>query len=226
MWNFLETDWVKQSSFVIGILIVWQLAAWLLRNKAYRDATRILQPRTDNSRLIQEGITKFPKENIHIEQVKNLILIIENRKEEKKRAFLDLYRYHFTSSTLLLIFSLISIVLIFIVAQNGLNRSDEFTRTCFYTLASLTSFYALSPLVYKQETNIAKNLSVYLSYDNLQEEVYNYALTNRSFTPTPECISFEEFHSKIIATMAKINTIDFEFNYKAIPVPDFGLKKK
>ena len=226
MQEFFEKIWVRHFLIVLGILVMWQLGAAGLRQKAYNNAQVILEPRNSNSKIVQKGITTLSTlDTLSLKKLQNLSTIIENRKEEKKQAFLDLYQYHFASATLLLILSSISVIIIFIVAQIGLNNTNPFLRTVFYVLAALTSFYALSPLVYKQESNITKNLTGYLSYDNLQEEIYNYALTNPSITPTNDTLSFDKFHSRVINGMSKINTIDFEFDYKAIPIPDFGLKK-
>jgi len=195
-----------------------------LRDKAYRNAIIILQPRNENSKLTQKGITTISTKNkFELQKLQNLSSILENRKEEKKQTFLDLYQYHFASATLLLILSSLSIVVIFIVAQVGLNNTNPYLRTIFFVLAALTSFYVLTPVVYKQDTNISKNPSGYLSYDNLQQDVYNYAVTGT--TSNYDSVNIEKFHSSVINAMSKINTIDFEFDYKAIPAPDFGLKK-
>lgn len=226
MKQLFEIIWVRHFLIVIGILILWQIGAAGLRQKAHNNANVILEPRNLNSKLVQKGMTTLSTlDTLSLRKLQNLSTIIENRKEEKKQAFLDLYQYHFASATLLLIFSSISVILIFVVAQIGLNNANPFLKTVFYVLAALTSFYALSPLVYKQESNITKNLTGYLNYDNLQEEIYNYALTKPSITPTNDTLSFDKFHSRVINGMAMVNTIDFEFDYKAIPIPDFGLKK-
>jgi len=227
MKEFFEKIWVRHTLVVLAILITWQLSIAILHQNAYRKATAILQPRIESSKIIQKGIsTLSTKDSSSLQKLQNLSKIVEDRKEEKKRAFLDLYKYHFTSSTMLLILSSLSVVLIFIVAQIGLNNSNPYLKTVFFVFASLTSFYAFSPLVYKHDTNISKNLSSYLSYDNLQGEIYNYALTNPGVTPTNDTLSLDKFHSRIINEMSKINTIDFEFDYKAISIPDFGLSKK
>jgi hypothetical protein len=224
MKEFFQRTWVRHTLIVLNILLFWQVGAKLLRDKAYRNAIIILQPRNENSKLTQKGITTISTKNkFELQKLQNLSSILENRKEEKKQTFLDLYQYHFASATLLLILSSLSIVVIFIVAQVGLNNTNPYLRTIFFVLAALTSFYVLTPVVYKQDTNISKNPSGYLSYDNLQQDVYNYAVTGT--TSNYDSVNIEKFHSSVINAMSKINTIDFEFDYKAIPAPDFGLKK-
>jgi len=226
MKEFFDKAWIRHLLIILGVLILWQLGAVRLRQKAFDNAKVILEPRNLNSKIIEKGITSLSKLNtLSLNKLRNLSTIIENRKEEKKQAFINLYQYHFASATLLLILASLSAVIIFIVAQMGLNNANPFLKTLFYLFAALTSFYALSPLVYKQESNINKNLTGYLGYDNLQGEIYNYALTNPSITPTNDTLTFDKFHSRIINDMSKINTIDFEFDFKAIPIPDYGLNK-
>lgn len=227
MREFFEKVWVKHTIIVIAILIAWQLGVKFLHQEAYSKAVSILQPRVESSKTIQKGISSLSTiDKPSLQKLQNLSIIVEDRKEEKKKAFLELYKYHFASTTMLLILSSLSVVIIFVVAQVGLNNTNTYLKTVFFVLASLTSFYALSPLVYKQDANISKNMSSYLSYDNLQEEIYNYALTRRDTISTNDTLSFSRFHSGIINSMSKINSIDFEFDYKAIPIPDYGLKNK
>jgi hypothetical protein len=226
MRNILEINWIRHFLIIVGIISLSQLGAFMLRNKASKTAEIILKPRYLNSKLVQEGLkTLSTLEPNSLNKLINLSRIIENKIEEKRLSFFELYKYHFAASTMLLILSSISVVIIFIVAQIGLNNAQPFLKTFFYVIATLTSFYALSPVVYKQESNITKNLVCYLKYENLQEEIYNYALTNHGNIPTIDTLDFNKFHSRVLDDMAKINSIDFEFNYKAIPNPDFGLKK-
>ena len=85
--------------------------------------------------------------------------------------------------------------MLFLTAQVGLNNTSPYVRTIFFTLAALTSFYALSPLVFQQETNIfSTNLSKYILYDNLEGEIYNYAVTNPNVTSSNDTLSFNKFH--------------------------------
>lgn len=227
MKEFFDKVWVKHTIIVMAILITWQVGVRRLHQVACTKAVAILQPRIECTKIIQKGISSLSTmDKPNLQKLQNLSMIVENRKEEKKKAFLELYQYHFASTTMLLILSSLSVVIIFVVAQVGLNNANPYLKTVFFVLASLTSFYALSPLVYKQDTNISKNLSSYLSYDNLQEEIYNYALTQRDTAAKSDSLSFDKFHSGIINSMSKINTIDFEFDYKAIPMPDYGLKNK
>lgn len=225
--NFFRKVWIRHALLVTVILLVWQAGAWRLRSKAHSEAIQILQPRYDNIQLEKDGASRLSNlDTVSIQKLQHLLSILENRKEEKKKAFLNLYPYHFASSTFLLILSSLSVVVVFIVAQEGVNKAKPHVRTLFFSIAALTSFYAISPLVYKLDSNISKNLSSYIHYDNLQGKIYNYAITTHPVITRCDSLNLDIFHGKIIDDMLRINSIDFEFDYKVIPIPDFNLNSK
>jgi ABC-type transport system involved in cytochrome bd biosynthesis fused ATPase/permease subunit len=227
MKELFEKTWVRHLLVVLAILIIWQVGAFALRYMARTNGEQILAPVAKNSTVEIQGMkTLSTLEKSNLQRLLNLFARVESQKEQHKEAFLIFYPYHFTSSALLLILSSISVVMLFLTAQVGLNNTSPYVRTIFFTLAALTSFYALSPLVFQQETNISTNLSKYILYDNLEGEIYNYAVTNPNVTSSNDTLSFNKFHSLITKTMSDINSINVEFDYKVIPVPDYGLTKK
>ena len=227
MTAFFEKIWVRHLLLVLAMLIIWQIGAFTLRYMARPNGEQILAPVAKNSTVEIQGMkTLSTLEKSNLQRLMNLFARVETQKEQHKEAFLIFYPYHFTSSAFLLILSSISVVMLFLMAQIGLNNTSPYVRTIFFTLAALTSFYALSPLVFQQETNISTNLSKYILYDNLEGEIYNYEVTNPNVTSSNDTSSFDKFHSLITKTMSDINSVNVEFDYKVIPVPDYGLTKK
>jgi hypothetical protein len=227
MKGIFQKTWIRHSLLVLSMIVIWQIGAFALRYIARTNGEQILAPIAKNSPIEIQGMKNYSTlEKSNLERLLNLYSRVENQKEQHKVAFLKFYPFHFASSALLLILSSISVVILFLTAQVGLNNTSPFVRTIFFTLAALTSFYALSPLVFKQDTNISTNLRKYILYDNLEGEIYNYAVTNPNVTSSNDTLSFNEFHSLITKTISDINSINVEFDYKVIPVPDFGLEKK
>jgi hypothetical protein len=219
--------WFKHTLLVLGILSLWQIGAFAFRTMAQGNGEKILDPISKNYSLQLEGIkTLSSLEKVNQKKLLILFSKVENQKEQHKKAFLIFYPYHFASSALLLILSTISIVVLFLIARLGIDNVNPYFRTIFFSVAALTSFYALSPLVFKQETNIANNLNKFIQYDNLSGEIYNYAITTPNVNSTNDTLTFNQFHGLITKRMAEINSINVEFDYKVIPVPDFGLTKK
>ncbi|MDI1256489.1 MAG: hypothetical protein PSV16_10345 [Flavobacterium sp.] len=227
MKEFFSLIWVKRTMLVIAILLMWQIGGYALRCQAKSDSLEILAPISRNAKIEIEGIKKLSLvSNSDKDRLISLFNTLENRKQQHKNAFLIFYPYHFTAASLLLILSSISVVLIFLIAQTGLNNVSGSMKTIFFTMAALTSFYAFSPSVFKLESNISVNLSEYILYDNLEQEIYNYAVTKTCSETPDDSLSFGKFHSKIVKDMAKINSIDVTFDYKIIPMPDYGLDKQ
>ncbi|MFP9098224.1 hypothetical protein ACLI09_04160 [Flavobacterium sp. RHBU_24] len=217
-------SWIKHSSLVIVILCIWQIGAYLLRNYALNNGYKILATTEKNIQIQENGISHLSVlKKLDKLKILNLYREINNQKEKHKLSFLTFYPYHFTSSALLLIISSISVILIFITAQKGINNINEYGKTIFFTFASLASFYALSPLVFKVEANSSSNLKKYILYDNLLNEIYNYAITYPENTPDGETITVNQFHNSVIQQINTINNIDAEFDYKIIPTPNYGL---
>lgn len=227
MKDIFTQNWIRHSLIVLGMVIISQIGAFGLRFMAQENGKQILAPIAKNSAITTEGMKIFSTlEKSNLNRLLNLFARVESQKQKHKEAFLIFYPYHFASSVLLLILSSISVVILFLTAQIGLNNSSPYVQTFFFTLAALTSFYSLTPFVFKQETNISVNLSKYILYDNLQGEIYNYAVTTPNVTSSNDTLSFNKFHSLITKTMSDINSINIEFDYKVIPIPDYGMTKK
>lgn len=226
--NFLvDKVWLRHAFIIIGIIILTQICAFGFRCLAKEKGAKILEPLSKNSQLLQDGIINLSSlDSQSLEKILNLNLRIGNKKESHKQAFLVIYPYHFASSSLLLILSSISIVVIFLAVQNGINNTNPYFKSTFFTLAAITSFYGLSPLVYKQDINISTNLTKFILYDNLQEEIYNYSVSSPNVNSLNDTLSINEFHSLITRKMSEINSVNLEFDYKVIPNPDFGLNEK
>jgi hypothetical protein len=80
-----EKIWVRHFLIILGILIISQLGAEILRQKACKHAKVILEPRNSNFEIIQKGITALSTlYKVSLKKLQNLLNIIENRKKEKK----------------------------------------------------------------------------------------------------------------------------------------------
>jgi len=227
MKEFFARLWVRHTLLVFTILMLWQGGAYFLRCQAESDSMSMLAPICGNATTEINGIRRLSiASDLNKDRLISLYTTLERRKQQHKNAFLIFYPYHFTAASLLLILSSISVVLVFIIAQSGLNNVNSYVKTIFFTMAALTSFYAFSPSVFKLDANISVNLNEYILYDNLEQEVYNYAITDTGTLTANDTLGFSKFHSKIIKTMASINSIDVTFDYKIIPMPDYGLDQQ
>lgn len=224
MKELFEKVWFKHVALVAAIILVWQLGALGLRNKAKSIGNEILLPIKHNSCIQKRGIITWSEiDQNQKEKLANVFNRIENLKEKHKKGFLEFYPYYFASSALLLMLSSISLVIIFLTLQSGIKEANQYLKTTFFTMAALTSFYSISPLVFKVEANITSNLNKYIAYDNLQEEIYNYAITQKQLTNPKDEINFNDFQLYISKRMIELNSIDTQFDLKAIPLRDYKI---
>lgn len=223
MKELISKNLLKHLLIVIGVIALSQIGAHCFRGKANNDSIELLNSISENHDIQIEGIKLYSKlEKEETKKLEKLFKIVENYKNHHKSTFLLFYKNYFASTTTLLILSCISVVILFMIANVGLNNANAYFKTLFYVLAALTSFYAFSPLVYKQDINISENLKRYIKYDNLQGKIYNYSIT----TKANDTITFEKFHTDIINEISNINSINVEFDYKIIPKPDFNIESK
>lgn len=208
------------TSIAITIISLSQLAAWLFRTMASKNGKKILEPLTNAS---DDQLTELEKpplnNNDNNKHLISLFKIVRYRKKHHETIFLKLYQYHFASVSMLLILSVISAIIVFIVAQDGLHSVCICLKTVFYTMAALTTFYALSPIVYKQDITISRNLKNYIVFDNIQNDIYNFIITNPS-TPS-NSQEFNDFHTGLMKKISENNSIDLDFDFKSIKTPDF-----
>ena len=71
----------------------------------------------------------------------------------------------------------ISVILSFLIAQNGWKDCSTMLKATFLTFAILTALYGLFPTIYKQEETITQNLENYLRFDKIQKRIFDYSLT-------------------------------------------------
>jgi len=215
----LQTTSVMRSplTLAIGIVILSQVAAFFLRNMAAKEGQTMIGP-LDTVSEIQSHLE--PKDSdlsiIEIAKLNRLNKIICGHKEHHKVTFLELYEYHFASTTLFTICSILAAVFAFLVGQEGWKSSSLLIRYMLITFSALTSFYGLSVKVYKQDTSIQKNLGSYVNYDNLQKQILNFSYTQQTSNEEDKKLDFNQFHSYITAEMIKINNLYLEFDQSAV----------
>ncbi|QHI37827.1 hypothetical protein IMCC3317_32100 [Kordia antarctica] len=150
---------------------------------------------------------------------------IQEYKEQHEVIFLKLYTYHYTSSTLFLIFSILSALTVFLITQDGWNGTSHSIKVLFLVFMSLTSFFGISASTFDQKVSIGQNGNAYINYDNLQKELMNYCATNADIKG--DSITFIKIHSSVINRMTKLHDFYLEFEKQSVDTNKmFSLEKK
>lgn len=208
--------------FGICLVLLSIIAAMGFRHVAQKTGSELITP-LDNVSSLQSDIkaTDYSLKKNEFNKIQKINEIILKHKEHHKKTFLTLYEYHFSSISLLIIFSILTGLLAFLIGQKGWKETHQTTRTLFLTCGALASFYALSINVYKQDVGINKNLDSYIQYDNLQKEILNYYSTEPNQKLDGDTLNFSDFHTYTVKRLVEINNIYLEFDKNAVEVKNY-----
>lgn len=208
---------VKESIILVATILVLTLIGLLfLRNHAEKEGKELMASMNEVSRLhAEEGVTNCV--NISKEQSKRLLILnnaLQQYKQQHETTFLKLYKYHFTSSTLFLVFSILSALALFLITQEGWKNTLSLVRVLFLTCTALASFFGLSLSTFEQKISIDQNANAYIDYDNLQKRLRNFCATSMNIEG--DSISFEKMHSAIMKDAKGLHGFYLEFDSESL----------
>ena len=208
---------VKESIIlIVTILVLTVIGLLFLRNHSEKEGKELMASMDEVSRLhAEEGIKDCV--NISENQTKSLVKLnnaLQKYKEQHEITFLKLYKYHFTSSTLFLIFSILSALALFLITQEGWKNTSHFIRTLFLSCTAMASFFGLSLSTFEQKISIDQNANAYIDYDNLQKRLVNFCAT--SMTIKGDSITFNQLHSEIMNEAINLHGFYLEFDAESL----------
>lgn len=208
---------VKEGIILIATILIFTVIALLfLRNHAEKEGKELMQPMDEVSRLhAEEGYKNCV--NLDKEQTASLLRLnnaLQQYKQQHEITFLKLYKYHFTSSTLFLVFSILSALALFLITQEGWKNTSNIVRILFLTCTAFASFFGLSLSTFEQKISIDQNANAYIDYDNLQKRLRNYCAT--SMTTDAEFITFDQMHSEIVKEAETLHGFYLEFDTESV----------
>ncbi len=213
----LKKKQLKETIITIAVIVaLTAIAIFFLRSHAEDEGRELMQPMDEVSELhINEGIKNCVL--IDDEQSQRLIILnnaLQKYKEQHEITFLKLYEYHFTSSTLFLVFSILSALALFLVTQEGWKNTSHFIKTLFLVCTAMASFFGLSLSTFEQKVSIHQNGNAYIDYDNLQKKLRNFCAT--SMTIEGDSISFDKLHSQIMNEAKGLHGFYLEFDTESV----------
>ncbi len=139
---------------------------------------------------------------------------LQQNKAHHRLMFTSLYENYYAVVTMMPFLSGITVVLTFLIAQNGWQSSSLVLKTSFLTFSVFTALYGLFPLIYKQEDMAKQNLDTYLVYNGVQKKVADYASTAPMLYGN--CLDFYEFVDQIDKEELDADHIYFGLEEKTI----------
>ncbi|WP_430411345.1 hypothetical protein [Kordia sp.] len=213
----LKRKQLKESVLLIVIILVLTtVGIFLLRDHAEKEGKELMEPMDEVSQLhVEEGLKNCVATTEN--QSKSLVKLnnaLQKYKEQHEITFLKLYKYHFTSSTLFLVFSILSALALFLITQEGWKNTSHFIKALFLTCTAMASFFGLSLSTFEQKISIHQNANAYIDYDNLQKKLRNFCAT--SLTIEGDSISFSKLHSEIMNEAKGLHGFYLEFDTENI----------
>lgn len=140
--------------------------------------------------------------------------VIEQNKNHHKIIFVKLYSNYYAAVTLFAILSGITVILSFLIAQNGWKQCKPILKALFLTIVFLSALYGLFPTIYKQNETSYKNLDNYLKYNKIQKQIFDYAITAPYLYS--DSLDFSQFINNINEEELEISNIYFGLEQKSI----------
>lgn len=212
---------------VIIIVILTATGIYFLRKHANKEGSELMHSMNEASRIRADKSVKdcYTIDDWQEDRLITLNSELQKYKEQHEVTFLKLYTYHYTSSTLFLIFSILSALTVFVITQDGWKGTSHNIKVLFLVFMSLTSFFGISASTFDQKVSIQKNGQAYINYDNLQKELMNYCATNLDIKG--DSISFKKIHSGVMNRMTKLHDFYLEFDKQSVDTKNmFSLEKK
>lgn len=133
-----------------------------------RQGMQAMQPYGQSQDVINKYLDslKRPKtleeKYFHVFKTQQKILAL--RKSHHLELGIIFFRNYYGVLILLMIFSCIGGVVLFLIANQGWTNASITLKSLFLSLALLVTFFGFFPTVFKQEQNFSENLKTYMSY--------------------------------------------------------------
>lgn len=205
------SDTIKQltvfSSTIAVAIILFLMTTFQMKC----EGEKAMKPFRDSQVLIDRYMDSLQKPDRLDEKYFTLFKtqqkILNLRKEHYLRLGLMFFRNYYGILILLMFFSCIGgVVLFIIIANQGWLKASPSLKSFFLALALLIAFCGLFPTVFKQEDNFNENIKNYMSYTKAELNIIDQLskLNNPNFAAKRDTIQ----NRYVPDTMAYLNRVD------------------
>jgi len=124
-------------------------------------------------------------------------------------------RYN-TTLTLIPAASILAAAMLLFITKDGWGGVSRYVRATFAVSTAIAAFAGAFTKIFNQEANAAKNASLYISYDNLENRILSYLASDpprRKGTASTRTA----FIASIDSSLASLNDLAIGFDQNAIP---------
>jgi hypothetical protein len=131
---------------------------------------------------------------------------------------------HNTTLIILLVSGLVAAGMLVIITAKGMSHPNPYVKATFATAAAIAALAAGIAGMYKQEDNAVRNAALYVSYENLQNQIRTFMATGR-LSAADSAAGPAGFITSMDSSMAVLNDLAIGFDQSAAPGIDQIVKK-
>jgi hypothetical protein len=216
---------VGLSLLVLLLLAFTGLARWSRNRSGEKWAAEWLAVRNSDS-LAQEPVltpTLRDKESV-LSRLRQQLAEMQARKEYHASLAIFFLSRHNTTLIILLASGLVAAAMLAIITGKGMKHPNPYVKTTFATAAAVATFAAGAAGVYRQEANATRNAALFVSYENLQNQVRSFMAGSR-VSAADSAAGPAGFIASVDSSMAVLNDLAIGFDQSAAPSLDQLFKK-
>ena len=138
------------------------------------------------------------------------------------------YKQYYISGSMSLTLGLFAAFCGFLISRDGWEKANNGLINAFLVTSTFVFFYNQLPVIFKQDSNIAGNRTLYLEYIALRNEILSYAATNWTISKEAKNldqfteVDIKQFIHKVDTRMAELNQVAIDFDLTRVTdLPDF-----
>lgn len=211
-WFRSLSDTLKQVTVFSSTIVAGMILFFITISQINCQGRKAMEPYANSQRLINEYMDSLKRpERL---QAKYFAVFKAQQKilSLRKDHYLDLgivfFRNYYGVLILLMFFSCIGGVVLFVIANQGWLKASASLKAFFLGLAMLVTFSGLFPVVFKQEDNFNENLKNYMSYTKAELNIVDQLskLDNPYFAATKDSINGKPVW--VVDSVAYCNRVD------------------
>ena len=207
---------------VIAISLVFSWFNWFADNQ---EKEWFVQQETKPLTLQTQTLKGTPVAKVRLsEQFEEIQLRIKSH----SAVMVFFYKQYYISGSMSLTLGLFAALCGFLISRDGWQKANNGLINAFLVTSTFVFFYNQLPLIFKQDSNIAGNKTLYLDYISLRNEILSYAATNKTISQDAEKngqfteVEVDQFIHQLDKRMAELNQVAIDFDLKRVTdLPDF-----
>ena len=211
----LKKHWIV-ISLLLFIVISIQATAWYFRTFAGKIAVESFAPYTESFALYEDIVKRGDLPEIQMANAIAMLDQAEKHKAHHEEIALSVFKYRYSTVTMLLICSVLLAAMLLYITPKGWNTVNDTLKVIFLCFAAHSAYYTGAAIVYGQEETLSENTAQYITYDNIQKSLLSYVM---AYQHAKDSIARDTMLVKLNAGIKKTNegiiaANKIEFNLK------------